>query len=50
MISFLKINDLGDENEDKKRHAACKGEEGKCTHIYGVNFKERNDYEEQCWH
>jgi hypothetical protein len=33
MISFLKINDLGNENEDEKRHAACVGEEGKCTHI-----------------
>lgn len=50
MISFLKINDLGDGNEDEKRHAACMGEEGKCTCIKGVNLKERNDYEEQCWH
>jgi hypothetical protein len=32
MISF-KINDLGDENEDEKKHTACMGEEGKCTHI-----------------
>jgi len=25
MISFLEINDLGDENEDEERHAACMG-------------------------
>jgi hypothetical protein len=33
MISILKINDLADENEDEKRHAACTREEGKRTHI-----------------
>jgi hypothetical protein len=28
MISFLKINYLGDENEDEKRHAAYMGKKG----------------------